>query len=154
MRKVLVVFGCVLLLLGGLVAASILTEDSLKPGLCFAASREASLGGLWLGLYRDGTFAFGGHERDITARGTFLFRGDTLLLVADPGTTITRDQPSYRFLLRDTYLEELLRPTEDVRIGFLEVHRMALGSCVPTLSPKPTTVGKANSPTPEQPKTN
>ncbi|MFC7667657.1 hypothetical protein ACFQT0_09860 [Hymenobacter humi] len=138
---------CVLLA-GGLIAFDILTQDPLKPGLCFAASREASLGGLWLGLYRDGTFAFGQHERAIAARGTYRFRGDTLLLAAAPGTSITRDRPHYRFLLRDSLLEELLEPTEDVRIGFLEVHRTGHGSCVPALSANPPTAGKATSPAP------
>ena len=125
MRKVLVVFGVLLLLLGSLVAASILTQDPPKAGLCFAAGREASLGGVWLGLYRDSTFAFGQREGDIRARGTYRWRGDTLLLTAEPGTTITCEQTRHRFVLGPARLVELPASAERGCIGYLNVRRPA-----------------------------
>ena len=123
MRKVLVVFGVVLLLLGSVVAASILLEDPPKAGLCLAAGREASLGGVWLGLYRDSTFAFGQRESDISARGTYRWRSDTLLLTAEPGTTITCEQARHRFVLGPARLVELPVFAKRGCIGYLDVRR-------------------------------
>jgi hypothetical protein len=132
------------LVAGALIAASILTEDPPKAGLCMAASREASLGGVWLGLYDDGTFAFGQFERDINTRGTYWFRGDTLLLTANPGTAISCEQPRHRFVLRQRRLVQLPAPDGEACIGYVDIRRGALGACdpsFPSASPEP---GKGN----------
>lgn len=138
LRKLLLIFFCLVLVTGTLIAASILTEDPPKMGLCMAASREASLGGVWLGLYHDGTFAFGQFERDIDTRGTYRFRGDTLLLTAEPGTTISCEQPRCRFVLRERRLVQLPTPNGETCIGYVIVRRGALGACAGgTLSASP-----------------
>ncbi|OUJ69068.1 hypothetical protein [Hymenobacter crusticola] len=129
LRKLLLVVLGLVLGAVALLAASILTEDPPKAGLCMAASREASVGGVWLGLYQDGTFAFGHFERDIHARGTYRFQGDTLLLSADPGTTISRQQPRCRFVLRGRRLVQLPAPNGEAYIGYVVVRRGARGAC-------------------------
>ncbi|GAB3879455.1 hypothetical protein GCM10028824_42980 [Hymenobacter segetis] len=140
LRKLLLTFVGLVLVAGALMIASILTDDPPKAGLCMAAYREASLGSVWLGLYQDGTFAYGQLERDINTRGTYRFRGDTLLLTADPGTTISCEQPRHRFVLRERRLVQLPDPGGQACIGYVNVRRGTLGACAggpPSAPPEP-----------------
>lgn len=143
-RKLLLVVLGLVLVAGAFVAVTFFTEDPLKGGLCLAAGREASLGGVWLGLYQDGTFAFGQHERNIKTRGTYRLRGDTLWLTADPGAVISCEQPRHRFVLRERRLVQVPGPNGETCIGYVDIRRGAFGACVGGTPSAPLEPGKEN----------
>ncbi|AIZ65408.1 hypothetical protein PK28_17195 (plasmid) [Hymenobacter sp. DG25B] len=118
-----VFLGVLLLLVLALsgMGVSILTMDELQPGLQLEASRAASLGGIWLGLYQDQHFSMGYSETSLNTRGTYTFRDDTLRLTADPGTVITRGKDRLTFVLVDSLLLELPQPARLGRINYLQV---------------------------------
>ncbi|GAB3586437.1 hypothetical protein [Hymenobacter daeguensis] len=141
-RKLVLVFVGLALVIVASITVSELTDDPPKVGLCLAASREAALGSIWLGLYQDGTFAYGQLERDINTRGTYRFRGDTLLLTADPGSTISCEQSRHQFVLREHRLVQL--PEGQSCIGWVRVQRGALGACAGAPATASSEPGNAN----------
>jgi hypothetical protein len=141
-RKLLLAVVGLALAIAASITVSELTDDPPKAGLCLAASREAALGSIWLGLYQDGTFAYGQLERDINTRGTYRFRGDTLLLTAAPGATISCEQSRQQFVLREHRLVQL--PEGQPCIGWVTVQRGALGACAGAPASASSELGNAN----------
>lgn len=90
----------------------------LRPGLIFEAYREASLGGIWLGLYNDKRFEMGNSRGDINCEGYYTFKSDTLTLRVDKGIVNKKNPRTVSFLLQDGFLVEMPKTSD---ISFLEV---------------------------------
>jgi len=85
--------------------------------LVLFAYREAPLGGVWLGIYEDQTWQIGYSSVEITSEGSYLLNGDTLTLIASPGTTIIGESKRISFIIDPKYLVEV----KNSGIRFLEI---------------------------------
>ena len=94
----------------------------LKDGIKLQASREASIGGVWVELYNDQHFNFGYSGLfgiDIDATGLYQIKGDTLILKSNHKTENAVFKKDLYFLILKNTLMEL--PKDSGGIGYLEI---------------------------------
>lgn len=127
MKKIFIYAAITTFLIIAIIKAALwYKSNQLNDGLILQASREAPIGGIWLGLYNDHHFNFGYFglwDIDIEATGTYQIKGDTLLLKANRETENVIFK-NLRFLILKGALMEL--PKDSSGIGYLEIWKNPL----------------------------
>lgn len=75
--------------------------------LILTAYREAQIGGIWLGLYKDSTWEMGNSNRELDQNGIYEIHGDTLILIKPKGETFNNGLNVNQFLIEEGDLIEV-----------------------------------------------